>query len=198
MKILSQEKIKKPLWKKWWFWLIIILLIGGIGSAADSGTDSNEVAEAEVSNPSTSVSSEKVKSDVDGTVGQVVQVGDLDFVVNSLDTNSEIGSEYLGQTAKGVYLILNISITNNGNKAAHISDDSFKILSGEAKYSTDSTAGIYANEAGNSAVFSELNPGTTQTTNIVFDVPQSVVDDANAKFKASSLWGAHSALISIH
>ena len=31
------EKVKKPIYKKWWFWvLIVIILVIGIGSSGDS------------------------------------------------------------------------------------------------------------------------------------------------------------------
>ena len=34
----SENKTKKPIWKKWWFWLIVILIIGCIGSDSDDTT----------------------------------------------------------------------------------------------------------------------------------------------------------------
>lgn len=32
-------KVKKPLYKKWWFWVIAVLVLGGIGNAIDGDTD---------------------------------------------------------------------------------------------------------------------------------------------------------------
>lgn len=34
----SEGKVKKPIYKKWWFWLIIILIIGGIGAGASDNS----------------------------------------------------------------------------------------------------------------------------------------------------------------
>lgn len=32
------DEVKKPIWKKWWFWLIVILIIWAIGSSGDNKT----------------------------------------------------------------------------------------------------------------------------------------------------------------
>lgn len=199
---MGKDKVKKPFYKKVWFWalVVIVIAIGGIGGSGSddsskdskSSSSSSEVSQVESAKSSESSSSEKATYGI----GQDVAVGKLTYKVNSVTTNTNVGGEY-GINAKGVFMIVNISITNNDNKSASISDSSLKIKSNGAEYKADSSAGIYANDAGNSASFSDLNPGTTQTTNIVFDVPQTVVDDPNAKFEAASLFGLKSELINL-
>ena len=46
--------------------------------------------------------------------------------------------------AKGSYLILNVTVKNNGTKAITVSDSDFKLVKDKTEYETDSTAGIYA------------------------------------------------------
>ena len=46
--------------------------------------------------------------------------------------------------AKGSYLILNVTVKNNGTKAITVSDSDFKLVKDKTEYKTDSTAGIYA------------------------------------------------------
>lgn len=207
---MGKEKVKKPFYKKVWFWAVVVVVIlvsaiGGSGSddsSKDSKSSSSEVSKVESTKSSESSSSEAKSSSKASSekqsygIGQDVAVGKLTYKVNSVTTNTNVGGEY-GINAKGVFMIVNISITNNDNKAASISDSSLKIKSNGAEYKADSSSGIYANDAGNSASFSDLNPGTTQTTNIVFDVPQTVVDDPNAKFEAASLFGLKSELINL-
>lgn len=195
-------KDKKPFYKKVWFWalVVIVIAIGGIGGSGSddsskdskSSSSSSEVSQVESAKSSESSSSEKATYGI----GQDVAVGKLTYKVNSVTTDTNVGGQF-GVNAKGVFMIVNISITNNDTKVASISDGSLKIKSNGAEYKADSSAGIYANDAGNSAAFSDLNPGTTQTTNIVFDVPQTVVDDPNAKFEAASLFGLKSELINL-
>jgi len=43
---LSGEKTKKPLWKRWWLWVIVVFIV--IGFAASNGDEEEEVAEEEV------------------------------------------------------------------------------------------------------------------------------------------------------
>ena len=199
---MGKDKAKKPFYKKVWFWalVVIVIAIGGIGGSGSddsskdskSSSSSSEVSQVESAKSSESSSSEKATYGI----GQDVAVGKLTYKVNSVTTDTNVGGQF-GVNAKGVFMIVNISITNNDTKAASISDGSLKIKSNGAEYKADSSAGIYANDAGNSASFSDLNPGTTQTTNIVFDVPQTVVDDPNAKFEAASLFGLKSELINL-
>lgn len=199
---MGKDKVKKPFYKKVWFWalVVIVIAIGGIGGSGSddsskdskSSSSSSEVSQVESAKSSESSSSEKATYGI----GQDVAVGKLTYKVNSVTTDTNVGGQF-GVNAKGVFMIVNISITNNDTKAASISDGSLKIKSNGAEYKADSSASIYANDAGNSAAFSDLNPGTTQTTNIVFDVPQTVVDDPNAKFEAASLFGLKSELINL-
>lgn len=199
---MGKDKAKKPFYKKVWFWalVVIVIAIGGIGGSGSddsskdskSSSSSSEVSQVESAKSSESSSSEKATYGI----GQDVAVGKLTYKVNSVTTDTNVGGQF-GVNAKGVFMIVNISITNNDTKGASISDGSLKIKSNGAEYKADSSAGIYANDAGNSAAFSDLNPGTTQTTNIVFDVPQTVVDDPNAKFEAASLFGLKSELINL-
>jgi hypothetical protein len=207
---MGKDKVKKPFYKKVWFWVLVVIVIaiGGIGgsgsddSSKDSKSSSSEVSKVESTKSSEESSSEEKSSSKASSekqsygIGQDVAVGKLTYKVNSVTTDTNVGGEY-GLNAKGVFMIVNISITNNDTKAASISDGSLKIKSNGAEYKADSSAGVYANDAGNSAMFSDLNPGTTQTTNIVFDVPQTVVDDPNAKFEAASLFGLKSELINL-
>lgn len=202
---MGKDKVKKPFYKKVWFWalVVIVIAIGGIGgsgsddSSKDSKSSSSSSEVSQVESAKSSESSESSSSEkATYGIGQDVAVGKLTYKVNSVTTDTNVGGQF-GVNAKGVFMIVNISITNNDTKAASISDGSLKIKSNGAEYKADSSAGIYANDAGNSAAFSDLNPGTTQTTNIVFDVPQTVVDDPNAKFEAASLFGLKSELINL-
>lgn len=43
------EKTKKPVYKKWWFWLIVILIIGSVGNSMDKGEAPTDVKTEETS-----------------------------------------------------------------------------------------------------------------------------------------------------
>ena len=42
-------KQKKPIFKKWWFWVIVVLVIGGISNAVGGGTADNPAESSAVS-----------------------------------------------------------------------------------------------------------------------------------------------------
>ncbi len=35
----KQEKVKKPLYKKWWFWVVVVTLFGAVGSGLSGGVE---------------------------------------------------------------------------------------------------------------------------------------------------------------
>lgn len=130
-------------------------------------------------------------------IGQTVTVGDLDFVVNSKTIESNFGGEF-GKTANGVYLTLNVTVTNKGKKAVTVSDSFFKLLQGDVEYSADTSAGIYAN---NDAKFflQELNPQSTLTGNVVFDVTEEVANTSDLQLQLqANFWGFQKALVNLN
>ncbi len=55
-------KIKKPIYKKWWFWLIIVIVLMALGGALgseDSITSDNSTKESMTISQETTVSEEK-------------------------------------------------------------------------------------------------------------------------------------------
>lgn len=41
----KKENVKKPLYKKWWFWVIVVCLVGAIGSSLSGGSDADKSAD---------------------------------------------------------------------------------------------------------------------------------------------------------
>ena len=48
---MAKEKVKKPFYKKWWVWLLAVIIVGSI--AAGGGEDSTETADAPASETAT-------------------------------------------------------------------------------------------------------------------------------------------------
>lgn len=53
---MSKEKAKKPIYKKWWFWVIVLAVLWGIGNSA---SDDKEQTEKKTEKASTEVKEEK-------------------------------------------------------------------------------------------------------------------------------------------
>lgn len=130
-------------------------------------------------------------------IGETFKVGDVEYTINSKETAQNIGGEF-GENANGTYLILNVTVKNNGSKSITITDSFFKLLKGKAKYETDSAAGIFANEDGD-FFYSDLNPENSVTGNVVFDLNPETVSDPNLQLQVQTgYWGTQKGLVSIN
>lgn len=128
-------------------------------------------------------------------IGEKIDVGDVSYIVEKVETSKTAGGEYLNTTAKGIYLIVTISITNNSNESLTISDSFFTIINGEKKYSADSTATLYASDD-QSLWYAELNPDLTTSGVVVFDVSQTVADSSDTQLQVQTgFWGTQTGII---
>ena len=186
---------KTPFYKKWWFILIVIIVVFGVvkgGSGSNSTkqevassssaqtTASEETAQTKVTEKNKN-KEEETKTKAENKIGEVVKVGD---VVNSKSLSQNVGGEF-GKNANGIYLILNVTVKNNGKKSITVTDDFFKLLKDDTEYSTDSTAGIYANQEAK-FFLSELNPENSITGNVVFDVNTETADASGLQLQVQT------------
>lgn len=109
-----------------------------------------------------------------------------------------MGDEFLNETAQGIYLLLNVTIKNNGDDALSVSNDYFTLYKGKTKYTSGSTASLYASD--NSGFFlEEVNPGNALTSNVAFDIPQDVVSDPALQLQVQTgFWGTQTAMVNIN
>ncbi|MBZ2120191.1 DUF4352 domain-containing protein [Streptococcus infantis] len=200
---------KTPFYKKWWFILIIVLIAygaikGGNGSnSSQQSTTSNSSAQVTTSEEAvqTKVSEETKKTEEKTTkaehkIGEIVKVGDVEYVVNSKSLSQNVGGEY-GKTANGVYLIVNVTVKNTGKKSITVTDDFFKLLKGDTEYATDGAAGLYANEEAK-FFLSELNPENSITGNVVFDLSNETANASGLQLQVQTgIWGTQKGKISL-
>ena len=53
--------------------------------------------------------------------------GDLEVTVNSVETKDSVGSQYAPTTPKGTFVVANVSIKNNGDKALTVDSNMFTL-----------------------------------------------------------------------
>ena len=199
---------KTPFYKKWWFILIIVLIAFG---AIKGGSGTNSSKQSTSSNSSTQVTtseetvekkaSEETKNTEEATkaehkIGEIVKVGDVEYIVNSKSLSQNVGGEY-GKTANGIYLIVNVTVKNTGKKSITVTDDFFKLLKGDTEYATDGAAGLYANEEAK-FFLSELNPENSITGNVVFDLSDETANASGLQLQVQTgIWGTQKGKISL-
>lgn len=173
--------------------LCLVLIFGIIGIVA-SGSSNGETKKKEQKKdePANEVTEEKKEY----KIGEVAKVGEVDYLINNVEVTKQIGNEYVNTTAKDIFLIIDISITNNEKESLSVADTFFKLLNGENEYSADSTGAIYLNDS--SIIFKKLNPGVTLQGKIVFDVPESVAIANETKLQVQTgVWGSEKDVISL-
>ena len=200
-------KLKKPIYKRVWFWVLAVVVLGSFATGGDDEAETTTAADTQTQTTTeteTTAESSESAAPVEPsfTIGQVVNVGDVEYTVNSLSTATTLGSEYFNQTANGVYLVVEVRVKNNGQKAMMIDTNLFSLVDGEIVYDSDGTASTYANtdESGTNLGFflENLNPGLEKTGKVVFDVPQSIIDSSTKQLKVTTgFFGTESALINL-
>lgn len=200
-------KAKKPIYKKWWFWLIIVIVIagavGGGGKDKTKETDTEKTAKVETKESKAEESAPKKSEKQVFGIGQDVTVGKVVYRVDSKEVADTVGNEYLNSTAKGKFLVLNVTVTNNGDKAITVTDDFFKLYKGKTEFKADTTSTMYANQAanGDSAAFflQELNPESTLSGKVIFDVSEDTINDPSTQLQVQTgIWGTQTEKINLN
>ena len=174
--------------KKWQIVLIVILALGVIGALAGRGDEEKKNGE-----PAAEKTDNKKKEDKK----KEPKVGDVEYTVNGIETTDTIGDEYLNQKAQETYLIVSVTVKNNGDDALSVLDSFFKLKKGDKTYNTDSTAIMYL---GDESIFAkEINPDASLKGKIVFDVTKATIDDKNLQLQVQTgAWGTEKGLINLH
>jgi hypothetical protein len=179
---------KKPFYKRAWFIVLAVLVViaiatqggGGDGESAtatpdpataipDPATGGNAAAPA-VDTPA----AEAPAPDTPG-IGEPAADGKFNFVVNGVDCSAtEIGNEFLSQQAQGQFCIVDLTVTNIGDRAQSFFGDNATLFNAQGQqFSADGEAAIYLEDS--SSLYEEINPGNTLASKVVFDVPAGTV-----------------------
>lgn len=120
-------------------------------------------------------------------IGDSVQVSDLEYVIHDVSTAQPVGSNFSEESTSDIFLILNASITNHKDEATNVEHRYFKLYQGDTEYSTSGEATIAANSGQeNYFVLDQLNPGSTATGDIVFEVLPEVAEADNLEVRVEN------------
>lgn len=167
--------------------VLVFIVAGVVFNLGDDKNDSKETKDQETS--------ETKETEKEYGIGELVNVGDVDYIVNRVETGKTVGNQYLNASAKDTYLIVDITITNHEKEALSVSDSFFKLLNGESEYSTDTNGAIYLDD---SIIYQEINPEVTLQGKIIFDVPELIANDNQTKLQVQTgTWGTEKETISL-
>jgi hypothetical protein len=175
---------KKPFFKKPLFLILVVAVIIVIAVQSSKG-GGNTDSSASASDPSagssaaaesaTEPATEPATDDADFQIGQPAADGKFNFVVNGVDcSQTQIGNQYMNTTAQGQFCIVDVTVTNIGDKPQSFFGDNATLFNAQGQeFSADSEASIYLEDS--SSLYEEINPGNTVSSKVIFDVPAGMV-----------------------
>lgn len=187
---------KKPIYKKWWFWLLSIILIISISSAIFGDESKNK--------DSNSASISKKEEKKTYKVGDEVTVGKMGYRINSVEVVKSVGPSVYPTNAKDTFLVISLSVKNAGDKAVMVDSSFFKLKDGSKEFEADSMGSMSANqgedgEISNSFFLQNLNPDVQLDGKVVFDVTEQQANaETNQLQVATGAFGTETELINLH
>ncbi|MFT8325113.1 DUF4352 domain-containing protein [Oenococcus sicerae] len=109
------NRIKKPFYKKWWFWVIIVVLVIGIGSQAGKSKSSTASDSTNSTKSATKASSSSTSAKTTYNVGETFNQNGVQITVEESDIPDTSG--WLGAPDSGKEFVANkVKIVNNSSK----------------------------------------------------------------------------------
>jgi len=174
---MHNDTIKKSWYKRWWaivlyvfIGLIILGVIFGGNDTSNSGTQT----------PSDSSGIKATQGEAQTyALGDSIKAGDFTWKITKVTTASQVGEELygtlIGEKADGVFIILDVEVTNTGNSAKYLMDSFVKLVDDQNReFSPSTSAAFYLKPQGSALMFEQINPGITKKGKIVYDVPQGL------------------------
>lgn len=157
---------KKPLWKKWWFWVLIIAVAffaytrftGGGNEEQGDGTYDFEFE--------------------DGVKAEGIMTGDFAFAVLGAEVRQEVGrGVHVRKPLQGAFLIVELAAFNNKNEIAGLNDGMLHIVDEKGnKYMHSIAAKTSIDFTEEPYLYSKQMRGKGTSRGILaFDVPADIV-----------------------
>ena len=125
---MSKEKKKKPIFKKWWFWLIVVFILGAFGnSGSDAETTPTTAPTTQAITEVTTEPTEAATVSIELIAGEPGEYGEL-FTLNK-DTEFE-ETYYVYRIPAGTYTVTNAGEYPNQinvcSEEVHTTDDGWE------------------------------------------------------------------------
>lgn len=163
-------KESKPWYKKWWVWLIIVIVLIGAGSAAGNKDNTATNSGSTSNSPDTTKTEEKTEF----KVGETASFDNKTVTVTDVQRNYDTGNQFAQPESGKEFVIVTVNIINNSDKTLDYNTFEFKM---------QDSNGVQQNEAFSALTEGKLNGGSLAkggkvTGKLAYEVPK---DDAGLK-----------------
>jgi hypothetical protein len=173
-------------------------------SEGETQTDNDEQTQTD-SNSETQTDNEDSTPTATGQpvydIGQTFTVGSgdktVEYVVNSVDAYSSIGSGAVSEDASGVFVVVVLEMTNQSEETIDVSSNHLKLIDDQDReFDADAGASVYVESDdrinAEGFAFEQLNPGLSTSGAVIYDVspgttyelmvePVGIFSSANSK-----------------
>ncbi|APA01584.1 DUF4352 domain-containing protein [Bacillus velezensis] len=182
-------------------WLVLFMSLGLALALAACGSTEN--ASSDNNGESKKEKAEKKSSDKEVKMGQDIKVGDMVYNIKSRKAADQVGPSVLPEKANDKYLVIEATLKNTGNDKITVDASFFKLKKGKKTYEADSAASVSANQKedgsiDNSFLMQDLNPDSTMSGKVVFDVAPEVANAKDLKLVVQTgIYGTQKGTISL-
>ncbi len=202
-------KAKKPIYKKWWVWLLAVIVIGAaLGGGGDDGTNDGvvdnkqPVAEEASTEPEESNAPKVEEEIVEVGIGTPATIADVSFTVNSVEETKKIssGNEFIDDVeTEGKFLIIDITIKNDKKEAITINSSYFKLITSDnVEYDPNTDGAVMMAMMDEDDFFlQQVNPGLSKTGKVIFEVGADLELNSLILRGQTGFWGTETVEISL-
>ncbi len=150
---------------------VVLVVLGLIGSAGGSKTNSDSSNNQQTSNSQNTGSQTKAIA----KVGEPAQDGDLAFTATDVTTASSLGNQYTQKDAQGMFLVVTLKIENKGKETKTVDSSMIILTDSQGRKFDRSIEGQTAKGLSQGKVdlfLQQVQPGLSVTGDIVFDIPK--------------------------
>lgn len=172
-----EHKIKKAWYARWWAIVLYVFIGLIILGAIFGGNNPSSSSQNGNQNAGTDITQQPAQTTY--SIGDSIKAGDFTWKITKVSTASQIGEDvygtFFGEKADGVFVILDVEVSNTGNSAKYLMDSFVKLVDEQDReFSPSTSAAIYLKPEGSALMFEQINPGITKKGKIVYDVPQGL------------------------
>jgi Domain of unknown function (DUF4352) len=143
--------------------IISVIALGIISTVLDNG----EVVNIQTVNKD--IKQEEVSAQA-YKIGDEMQIGNLTYEVEGTDVRNTVGDKYINKKAKGQYLVVKVSVTNNDKDDRVVDNSIFQLVDKDGIiYEPDTEVDTYVNDD-SMFFYDKISPNITKTGYIAFDI----------------------------
>lgn len=136
-------------------------------AASDGESTTTTETSAEQSIPN------KPQSEDISSVGKAIEIGHFVYTINSFRFKKTLGNEFFGETADGIYLLVDVTIKNISDETRTLDGSSFIVTDTNGiqyDYSTDGST-AFELSGGKTLFLKQCQPNITTKGTLIFEVP---------------------------